>query len=66
MFQKVRMLIGHRSRHLAKDETGTAAMEEGLIMALVSVVIIAVLVGVGSALNTLYDTVGQAMASTVP
>ncbi len=41
-------------------------MEEGLIMALVSVVIIAVLVGVGSALNTLYDTVGQAMASTVP
>ena len=66
MFQKVRMLVGHRSRHLAKDETGTAAMEEGLIMALVSVVIIAVLVGVGSALNTLYDTVGQAMATTVP
>ncbi|MCZ6872108.1 MAG: Flp family type IVb pilin, partial [bacterium] len=53
------MLIGHRSRHLAKDETGTAAIEEGLMMALVSVVIIAVLVGVGSALNTLYDTVGQ-------
>ena len=66
MFQKVRMLIGHRSRHLAKDETGTAAMEEGLIMALVSVVIIAVLVGVGSTLNTLFETIRQAMATTVP
>ena len=35
-------------------------------MALVSVVIIAVLVGASSALSTLYDTVGQAMATTVP
>jgi pilus assembly protein Flp/PilA len=40
-----------------KDETGATAIEYGLIAALISVAIIAVLTGVGSSLNNTFTNV---------
>jgi pilus assembly protein Flp/PilA len=44
-----------------RDETGATAIEYGLIAALVSVVIIAALVLVGSSLNSVFNNVASAL-----
>jgi pilus assembly protein Flp/PilA len=44
-----------------KDETGATAIEYGLIAAGISVAIIAVLQGLGSKLNTTFDSVQTAL-----
>lgn len=41
---------------LVADETGASAIEYGLIVALVSIVMVAVLDGVGGALNQTFET----------
>jgi pilus assembly protein Flp/PilA len=43
------------------DESGTTAIEYGLIAAGISVAIIAVVVGLGSKLNTTFTAVSNAM-----
>jgi pilus assembly protein Flp/PilA len=45
----------------AKDESGATAIEYGLIAALISVVIIAVLTTVGTNLNTKFSNIGTAL-----
>ena len=45
----------------AKDESGATAIEYGLIAALISVVIIAVLTTVGTNLNTKFANIGTAL-----
>jgi len=44
-----------------KDESGATAIEYGLIAALISVVIIAVLTSVGSSLNSKFDEIDTAL-----
>ena len=44
-----------------KDESGATAIEYGLIAALISVVIIAVLQTVGGNLNTKFSEIGSAL-----
>jgi pilus assembly protein Flp/PilA len=46
-------------RKFLKDESGATAIEYGLIAALVSVVIIAVLTALGENLNTTFRTVAD-------
>ena len=45
----------------AKDESGATAIEYGLIAAGISVAIIAVVVGLGSKLNTTFTSVSNAL-----
>ena len=45
----------------AKDESGSTAIEYGLIIALIAVVIIAVLTTVGANINTKMTTVSTAL-----
>jgi pilus assembly protein Flp/PilA len=46
----------------ARNESGATAVEYGLIIALISVVIIGAAGALGSALNTKFTTVGAAVA----
>jgi len=50
-------------RKLAKllDVRGAAAVEYGLMMALIAVVIIAAVIGVGSRLSAIFDTVASSL-----
>lgn len=50
-------------REFLRDETGATAIEYGLIAALISVVIIAVLTSVGTKLTTKFGSVSTALAS---
>ena len=47
-----------------RDESGATAIEYGLIAALISVVIIAVLTNVGSSLNTKFTAVSSGLAAS--
>jgi len=46
-----------------RDESGATAIEYGLIAALISVVIIAVLTSIGGSLNTKFTSVNTGLAS---
>ena len=46
-----------------RDESGATAIEYGLIAALISVVIIAVLTSIGNNLNTKFTSVATALGS---
>jgi pilus assembly protein Flp/PilA len=46
---------------LAKDETGVTAIEYGMIAALIAVVIIAVVTGLGSQLKTVFTAVSTSI-----
>ena len=50
-------------RKLARllDVRGAAAIEYGLMMALISVVVIAAVLGVGSRLSAIFDTVASSL-----
>ena len=48
-------------KRFAKDESGATAIEYGLIAAGISVAIIAVVQGLGSKLNTTFDSVKTAL-----
>jgi pilus assembly protein Flp/PilA len=47
----------------AKDESGATAVEYGLIAALISVVIIAALRGIGTKVNATFTSVGNGISS---
>jgi pilus assembly protein Flp/PilA len=47
--------------HFVSDESGVTAIEYGLIAALVSVVIVAVLINVGNNLNATFTSVNTAL-----
>lgn len=47
-----------------KDEEGVAAVEYGLIAALIAVVIVATVVGVGQNLDTTFQHIRDCLAST--
>lgn len=49
--------------NLLKDESGATAIEYGLIAALVSVAGIAALTAMGSSLDTLFNTVSDAVGN---
>ncbi|WP_167495707.1 Flp family type IVb pilin [Desulfosediminicola ganghwensis] len=49
-----------------KEEDGATAIEYGLIAALISVVIIAALVIVGTQLDITFDTIGAALTTANP
>jgi pilus assembly protein Flp/PilA len=51
--------------HFAQDESGATAIEYGLIAGLVSVVIIVAVTTAGQQLNTVWTSIGTALA-TVP
>lgn len=48
-------------RRLAKDQKGVAAIEYGLIVALISVACLGSLQGVGNKLNTTFNNVSNAL-----
>jgi pilus assembly protein Flp/PilA len=60
-----RVLPGGTSRIGAflRDESGSNAIEYGLIAALVSIVMVAALTAIGSKLNTTFTSVGSALGS---
>jgi pilus assembly protein Flp/PilA len=47
---------------LAKDQSGATAIEYGLIVALIAVVIIGAVTALGTSLNTSLSTAGSAIA----
>jgi pilus assembly protein Flp/PilA len=63
-------IMGERSmstmRKFLKDESGATAIEYGLIAALVSVVIIAMLTLLGNNLNQTFKAVADNLATTAP
>lgn len=46
----------------AKDESGATAIEYGLIVALIAVVIIAAVTAIGATLNTTFMTINDSVA----
>jgi len=50
-------------KRFAKDESGATAIEYGLIAAGISVAIIAAVKGLGTQLNTTFNTVSSQLAS---
>lgn len=51
---------------LRNEETGATAIEYGLIAGLISVVIIAALIVVGTNLDAIFDAIGTALAPAAP
>jgi pilus assembly protein Flp/PilA len=51
-------------RHVLLDESGSTAIEYGLIAALVAVAIIAALTYVGTQLGTLFNSIGSNLSSS--
>lgn len=49
-----------------KDESGATAIEYGLIAAGISIAIVAVVDDIGSALNTTFTNIREALAPTTP
>ena len=49
-----------------KDEEGATAVEYGLMVALIAVVIIAAVLFLGGALNRVFDNVGQSLNAVAP
>ena len=58
-----RPLIRNLSARLAKDESGATAIEYGLIVALIAVVIITAVVTVGGHLNNAFTSVNTGLSS---
>ena len=52
-------------KKICKDESGVAAIEYGLIAALVSVAAIAALTAMGDSLQTIYNSVAGTLAGAV-
>ncbi len=50
---------------IRKDESGATAIEYGLIAALVSVAAIGALTAMGGSINTMYQTVSNAITAAV-
>ncbi len=48
-------------RNFFKDESGAAAVEYGILVALIAVVIIAAVTSVGTRLNSTFNTVSNAL-----
>ena len=61
MLQMARTYISAFAQYLSKDEKGATAIEYGLIAALVSVVMIATLILVGTSLDTTFQNVDNAL-----
>lgn len=53
-----------RLKQFITDEEGVTAIEYGLIAALIAVVIIGAVTTVGNNLNTVFETIGNALAGT--
>ncbi len=52
-------------KNIRKDESGATAIEYGLIAALVSVAAIGALTAMGGSLNTMFQTVSNALTAAV-
>lgn len=52
-------------KKIRKDESGATAIEYGLIAALVSVAAIGALTAMGGSLNTMFQTVSNALTAAV-
>ncbi len=52
-------------KKIRKDESGATAIEYGLIAALVSVAAIGALTALGGSLNTMFQTVSDALTTAV-
>ncbi len=52
-------------KKIRKDESGVTAIEYGLIAALVSVAAIGALTAMGGSLNTMFQTVSNALTAAV-
>jgi pilus assembly protein Flp/PilA len=62
MRQQFRMF----SRMVLRDETGAAAIEYGLLAALIAVALFAGAQALGGSLNTLFNTIGTFLGGVVP
>ena len=54
-----------RIKNFFKDESGASAVEYGLLVALIAVVVIAAVTTIGTKLNKTFETVGTELDKTI-
>jgi pilus assembly protein Flp/PilA len=60
-FTKLTFLVADQAKRLARDESGATAIEYAMIAAGIGVAIITAVTSLGTATNSMYETVGTAL-----
>ncbi len=66
MFATLVSLVAVAQGRLERDEKGATAVEYGLMVGLIAVVIIAAVIALGGRLNVLFRSIVTALGGTVP
>ena len=66
MFTRITQAISSRFRSLVRDEKGATAVEYGLIVGLIAVVLVVAVAALSGALGTMFDDITTVLEGTKP